>query len=168
MTNLAYGHDICSIAQIIVDRQHSRKTSVTILQLIKLVYLCHCYMLAYYNRPLVKQEFEAWKFGPNQKKLYNSLKRSNKNGFIYDIDNGFPIFLDNDESLIINNVLNGYGKMDGVTLSSQCNNEGSPWAITISYYSIIYRFFKNPIISNDIISGYYKSKIKKEESKTNE
>ena len=44
------------------------------LQIMKLVYLAHGWMLALYADPLVEDTFEAWRYGPVVDALYQAMK----------------------------------------------------------------------------------------------
>lgn len=47
---------------------------VTQMKLQKMVYMAHGYHLAIYNEPLIKEEFQAWKFGPVVPSIYQDYK----------------------------------------------------------------------------------------------
>lgn len=44
------------------------------MKLQKLVYLCHGYFLASTDRPLIRERFEAWQYGPVSPTLYQEFK----------------------------------------------------------------------------------------------
>jgi uncharacterized phage-associated protein len=44
------------------------------MQVLKLVYYCHAWMLGVYSRPLVRQPIEAWRYGPVVRELYRSIR----------------------------------------------------------------------------------------------
>lgn len=44
------------------------------LKLQKILYLIHLVSLGMYNKPLIKEKFEAWDFGPVEPDLYDSVK----------------------------------------------------------------------------------------------
>ena len=44
------------------------------LKLQKLIFYCDAYCLAYFDKELVTDQFEAWVHGPVSRKVYNSLK----------------------------------------------------------------------------------------------
>lgn len=46
------------------------------LKLQKLIFYCDAYCLAYFDKELVTDQFEAWVHGPVSRKVYNSLKIS--------------------------------------------------------------------------------------------
>src|SRR5437660_9090573 len=48
--------------------------ALTPLQIIKLVYIAHGWMLALYQRPLITDRIEAWKYGPVIPQLYQDMK----------------------------------------------------------------------------------------------
>ena len=48
------------------------------LKLQKLLFYCDAYHLAYFNKPLVNDEFEAWVHGPVLRRVYDELKDKSK------------------------------------------------------------------------------------------
>lgn len=52
----------------------AQRSPLTPLQIMKLVYLAHGWMLAVYDEALVKETFEAWRYGPVVPDLYNAMK----------------------------------------------------------------------------------------------
>src|SRR5437660_12739202 len=48
--------------------------ALTPLQIIKLAYIAHGWMLALYQRPLILDRIEAWKYGPVIPDLYRALR----------------------------------------------------------------------------------------------
>ncbi len=44
------------------------------LQLQKILYICHMFHLGKEGTPLIREEFEAWDYGPVQPNLYHELK----------------------------------------------------------------------------------------------
>jgi uncharacterized phage-associated protein len=44
------------------------------LQLQKILYICHMFHLGREGTPLIREEFEAWDYGPVQPNLYHELK----------------------------------------------------------------------------------------------
>ncbi len=67
---------ILDAAQFILE--NSRRT-VTQLELQKLLYLSQMTHLGKYNKPVLAARFEAWKFGPVNRLLYNEIKRFGAN-----------------------------------------------------------------------------------------
>lgn len=62
------------IAYTFVKKGIKENKFVTQMKLQKLVYFAHGYHLAKYKEPLVKEEFQAWEFGPVIPVLYQEYK----------------------------------------------------------------------------------------------
>lgn len=140
--------------KILEFAQNSDGATVTPMQLIKLVYLSHGWMLGLCGKPLLNESVEAWRFGPVVRSVYNAVKDFRDKPVSYPIKPliGAPYTDDfsQDELDIINQVYNIYGKWDGITLSNLTHQDGTPWDITWKHHG------KNAVISNDLIENYYK------------
>lgn len=62
------------IAYAFVKKGIDEGKFVTQMKLQKLVYFAHGYHLAKYGVPLIKENFQAWKFGPVVPEIYNDFK----------------------------------------------------------------------------------------------
>ena len=69
------GYDGRAVANFILDFCDSRSRSVTNLSLQKIVYFCHVWSLIELQRPLVRQKFEAWEFGPVLPYVYREFRK---------------------------------------------------------------------------------------------
>jgi antitoxin SocA-like protein len=63
--------------------------ALTPLQVIKLAYIAHGWMLALYQRPLISDSIEAWKYGPVIPTLYHALKKYGAGSVTGTIGGGF-------------------------------------------------------------------------------
>jgi uncharacterized phage-associated protein len=127
--------------------------ALTPLQLIKLVYIAHGWMLGLYQRPLIRNRIEAWQYGPVIPDLYHDLK---KYGSDY-VEEPLPILsyrtpqqLDEEEADIIAQVYKIYGKKTGIQLSALTHQPGTPWDDTWTPDS------RGASISNDLIAEHYR------------
>jgi uncharacterized phage-associated protein len=147
-----------SIAKELLIRASLEQKTLTPMQLIKLVYLAHAWMLAIYSRPLISEEVEAWQYGPVIPSLYHKIKeyRSNPVEYINSEENDS---IDDNSVDIINQVYEQYGRFSGIELSMLTHETGSPWEITWSNN-------KNTI-SNDLITYYYRELLNKQNDKEN-
>lgn len=124
--------------------------SLTPMQLLKLVYIAHGWTLGLYGRPLIRDEVEAWQYGPVIPRLYGAVRKYRSSpvegplrarGGNEELD---PIAAD-----IVEQVYGIYGKMTGPTLSRLTHAEGTPWAA-------IYEPGEFGLtIPNDIIEDHY-------------
>jgi uncharacterized phage-associated protein len=55
-------HSSINVAKWFVDKAAKEGKTLTPLQLMKLVYIAHGWMLGTYGRPLIKDRIEAWKY----------------------------------------------------------------------------------------------------------
>lgn len=130
--------------------------SFTPMQLLKLVYLCHGWMLGLYGRPMLDESVQAWRYGPVVRSLYDAVSHFKDKPVSYPLKNFFgkPIhdsFSDQEES-VIEQVCSQYGELDGVTLSRMTHMLGSPWYTTWHHHG------QNSVISNDLIEHFYRGK----------
>ena len=95
------------------------------LKLQKLIFYCDAYCLAYFDKELVTDQFEAWVHGPVSRKVYNSLKDksilysdliySKKEGEDVDVEFGK---LTQDQQDLILSVLGDLSKWTGIELEA--------------------------------------------------
>lgn len=143
-------HDSRVIANRFLDLARRDKRALTIMQVLKLVYIAHGWMLGLYRRPLIADPIEAWRYGPVVPALYEQLRHFGAR-FITDRLSepltATPI--DAEEQQIIVEVFERYGDKTGVQLSSITHTDGSPWA---TYYRAGLPSLEIP---QDIIEDYY-------------
>jgi uncharacterized phage-associated protein len=123
--------------------------ALTPLQIIKLVYIAHGWMLALYQRPLITDRIEAWKYGPVIPRLYHDMKGYGAGSVTGLLPVDSPE-LDLHEADIIRQIYNIYGRMNGVQLSELTHRPGTPWHITWHPDSF------GDAISNDLIAEHYR------------
>lgn len=141
-------HSSLAVANKLLKLAESSGKSLTPMQVLKLVYMCHGWMLGLYGRPLISDKVEAWQYGPVIPNLYHSLKSYRAspvtNTLMQPVDEAE--FGEEEESLI-SQVFNIYGDYSGPQLSTITHRAGSPWhAIWNSNGSTI---------SNDLIQTHY-------------
>lgn len=141
-------HNARSAASALLQRAHERGISLTPMQLLKLVYIAHGWMLGLYSRPLISDNVEAWRYGPVIPSVYQSIKQF-RNTPVSGIAGVAPAPLDDAEKDIVNQVLDIYGDKTGITLSAITHQSGTPWDKTWNSSG------KNAVISNDVIETHY-------------
>lgn len=123
--------------------------AVTPMQLIKLVYIAHGYMLARHGVPLLREPVQAWQYGPVIPSLYQAVR--DYRAMPVDSIIGAPAEqFSPEEERIISEVARNYGRVDGVTLSAATHQPGTPWSVTWSNHG------QNAEISNDMIEAFYR------------
>ena len=143
-------HQARSVANNILSLANTAKDTLTPMQLMKLTYLCHGWLLGIHGKQLVKEPVEAWLYGPVIPDLYHATKDYRSSAVQFPIKGASQEKYDEQENCIIKEVYEKYGKYSGPTLSALTHEPNSPWCITWNKYG------KNAIISNDLIEEYYR------------
>jgi uncharacterized phage-associated protein len=148
-------HSAIKIANYFLNKAKEDKKDLTPLQLMKLVYLAHGWMMGVYGRHLIREPIEAWQYGPVIPGLYHKIKKFRSSPVVYPIDNISSGYGDNDfdekESNILKQVYDLYSNWSGIRLSTLTHMPGSPW-------DIVWKMENGGRISNDVIMDYYMQK----------
>ncbi|MCG5526891.1 MULTISPECIES: Panacea domain-containing protein [Halorhodospira] len=141
------GHDASGVAKRLLEKAHERGQPLTPMQLIKLVYIAHGWMLGLYSRPLINEPVEAWRYGPVVRSVYDQVKcyRSSPVEAIA----AKPAELNDYEDDLLDQVLEIYGDKSGLLLSTITHQSGTPWFITWHSQGM------NGSISNDLIEAHF-------------
>lgn len=124
-------HDSVTVANKFLEIAKGRGDAITPMQLLKLVYIAHGWTLGLYGRPLIRDEVQAWQYGPVIPRLYNATRKFKSQpveGPLSVTRDDTP--LDGQESHVISQVYDIYGAMSGLALSRLTHRPGSPWALT--------------------------------------
>jgi len=120
------------LASELVRRRRERGLSdPTNLELQKLAYFCHGWHLALLGRPLVNEEFEAWRFGPVLPSIYHTFKVFSSNPIPCEhplVMSEQPLDRLSDSSQVIDRVLDVYGRASGFDLVNMSHAADGPWA----------------------------------------
>lgn len=136
VTAAAQSHDARAIANYILDRAPQLGVErLTIMQLLKLIYLSHGWSLAFDETPLVEQNPQAWQYGPVYPTVYRALNHSGGNPVtdrIKDRLTGSQFYpnLTDYQRRVIDAVLKSYGKKHAFELSKITHQDGGPWQTT--------------------------------------
>ncbi len=139
-----------AVAQYLINRcAESGDPAVTPMQLIKLVYIAHGYMLGKHGRPLLDETVQAWQYGPVVPSVYQAVKKF-QSAPVTDIPCGSDqVEFTQEEVGVMDMVAKNYGNRSGVMLSSATHRPGTPWQKTWAASG------KNAPISNDLIESFY-------------
>lgn len=146
-----------SVAQCLLDQcKVAGDGSITPMQLIKLAYIAHGYMLGAHGKPLLDESVCAWQYGPVVPSVYHAVKdfRSNPVTVVPGANAAYQF--DTAEKEVMASVARGYGKHDGIVLSTATHKPGTPWSVTWQ------AFGKSAPISNDLIECFYAALMKQE------
>lgn len=136
----------------------SKGDSITPLRLQKLVYYCQAWHLAYFQKPLFKEDIQAWAHGPVVPRLY----RHHAKNYMHDaIDTSAaspsPLATVSDDSrLLIDKVWDKYNNLSGSALEELTHQE-SPWKK--AYGDITPGGRCNVVISHKAMQDFYSKQI---------
>ena len=121
-------HDARQIGNCFIRLAHARGQKVSIMHVLKLVYMAHGWTLALLDRPLVNDRVEAWEYGP----VIPSLYWAHRPDGIYDIQ-PLDIYeepLGPEIEAILGRVDEMYQGLSAAQLSRLTHIPGGPWAKT--------------------------------------
>ena len=130
--------------------------------IIKLVYIAHGFFLAHYDKPLIREPVQAWKYGPIISSLYHAVKGRGESKPVRELlaGAGDGSDLSKDEKELLDEVLKSYGDQTSPELSSIANKRGSPW-------KKIWKGTHPEDIPNVLIKEYYVKLLEDYYAKTN-
>jgi len=118
-----------TIAGYFIDKSNKENAPLSVLQLVKLIYIAHGWNLALYNTPLISDRIEAWKYGPVMPSLYSFFKGLNltKDDLVKDflIEEAACIKAIHRE--LLNKVYVKYKRTSGEDLTNLMHQEDTPW-----------------------------------------
>lgn len=144
-----------AVANAVLDEARAQGKTLTIMQLLKLVYIAHGWSLALLNAPLVNEEPEAWQHGPVFPAIYREFRRYGSQPIAGNASGPFGTVpsanLSADQRAIIQSVVMNYGDTHAFALSRITHEPGTPW-------SQVYRdgHGSSDEIPNAIIADHYR------------
>ena len=125
-----------AVANYFIRRALDENKPVTAMQVLKLVYIAHGWYLALMEgRPLIKDDVEAWQYGPVIPVLYHEIKafKGNPCDSLLSLYDGkrdvyeHPTVKNKIALLLLDAVWKKYGYRSGLNLSSLTHKAGTPW-----------------------------------------
>ena len=147
--------DARDVTNYVIQKSVADKRPLTPLQLNKIIYFCHGWMLGIFTRPLYWQYVEAWRLGPVVPDVYHSLKHFGGEpvSTLVHAPTREPDYTSQERS-VINRIFDHYSRFSGTQLSTMTHEGGTPWDITWREHG------QNHIISNDLIQRYFAARVK--------
>jgi uncharacterized phage-associated protein len=130
-------YDARVIANHMLDYADGRGVALSNLPLNKITYFVHGIYYSTLSRPLIKNSFEAWEYGPVVRVIYDAFKcwgdrpiRSRARRF-NPVENAYEEIADRvtpEDSLIVEGVFDMFSPMTAGQLIDLTHADGSPWA----------------------------------------
>lgn len=124
-------YDARIVANYFLELADHEHIPIDPLKLQKLVYLAHGWHLAFFGRPLITNDIEAWRYGPVVPALYREFKEfgaSTITRHALGFDTGA---LDHDARRLIDAVWNKYKMLSAAQLSAITHEPNSAWYMTL-------------------------------------
>lgn len=128
-------HDARAVANELLTLAREAGRKLTPMQVIKLVYFAHGWTLALLSKPLIRQEVQAWQYGPVIRDVYwafgsfgrQSISAPAKDEF----GQAYRTTLTASERAILRAVVKGYSHLHAFELSDLTHLPGTPWSEAI-------------------------------------
>ena len=120
-------HDPCHVANYFIKRGIDEGRPFTPMQIQKLAFFAHGWMLGIHNRPLLEDEFETWRYGPVMPAIYYNLLYYGGDPVETTIALTREKEFDEEEQDILEQVFDVYGGFSGIELSKMTHTRGGPW-----------------------------------------
>ena len=137
-----------TVAREFLKHARENRRTFTLMQILKLVYIAHGWMLALYRRPLIKDEVHAWQYGPVIPELYDKIRHF-RGGPVGDVEPNGDEKPDPYEADLVRQVYEQYGHLTGPALSRMTHAKNTPWDLTYDRKNL------GTVIPNDLIEDYY-------------
>lgn len=149
------------VANYYIQKSFDTGVPLSIMKLLKLVYIAHGWHRGYFSENLINDSVEAWKYGPVIPDLYRKLKHFGRRTIDSPIDGYPPIQACQLPSqftiALLDRVWDQYSQKDGIQLSALTHQKGTPWEQVWNDRGG--SEYMGAIVPNDLIDQHYKQKI---------
>lgn len=126
-------HDPRAIANKVLDIRAETGEPLSLMQLIKLVYIADGWSLALLGKPLSSEPPQAWQYGPVYRTLYNAFsgigaRPVSSRALVGGTDIPISDVFDENEDQILRMVVQAYGKLSAFALSNLTHQKDTPWS----------------------------------------
>ena len=129
-----------------------REIDTTPMHVLKLVYLCHGWMLGFNDQALIKEPVEAWTYGPVVPSTYHHYKKFG-GGIILEKANDQSQNLNSEMSGLIEAIEGAYRHFAAFQLSEMTHQRSTPWDITLRKHGV------GAVIPDALIREHYRDMI---------
>lgn len=151
-----------AIANYFIRKGIDTGEEITLMKLIKLVYISHGWYLGLTGNALLPEAAEAWQYGPVVPKVYREFKEFGRGkitemGMDFGEGFGYPIPENEELKTFLDKIWQVYGKYNGLQLSALTHQQGTPWYIT--WHNEGGKERHSVPIRDELIKEHYKNKI---------
>lgn len=149
---MKYAYDSRQIANWFIRRSDKDSQPVSLMKVLKLVYMAHGWCMAALDRPLIMDRIEAWDYGPVIPAVYYAFRSQGTHNL-----SEFPMEerkVEPEIDKLLEKVWNTYKSRSAIELSNLTHIENGPWDKT---YGLGHRFKG---IDDDMIKEHYRTKLR--------
>lgn len=160
--------DARSLANFFLDFADSRDVKISNISMQKIIFFAHGWHYVYFDSPLIKNDFEAWPYGPVVRCVYDSFKEfgdkpiQEKRAYSLDVIKNQKNLCKSNFSARQTQFLEGifleYGSIMPFRLVSMTHEKGSPWDVV--YNRPKYEDPQGLKIPEELIEKYFKDNFK--------
>ena len=152
------GYDPRAIANEFIQAGIEDDNPVTPMEVQKLMFFAHGWMLGLHATPMHYGEWEAWKHGPVLPVIYHNLSYAGAQPVTKKIHVAGDVDLNNTEQEMIGFIHREYRPMGALRLSRLTHVKGSPWD------QVKRKRWGGNVIPNDLIQEYFSKVARKVEA----
>ncbi len=125
-----------ALANHILDFCDVHARPMTNLSLQKIIFFCHVWALLDFDKPLIKQEFEAWEYGPVLQYVYRDFKQAGDSHILFrakkvDPETGRAVIVENEMpselKIYLCKILDFYTRLSASQLVNLSHITSGPW-----------------------------------------
>jgi uncharacterized phage-associated protein len=129
-------YDARMVANYLLDLADQKQQTLTQASLLKILYFCHGWYLAWHETPLCANDFEAWELGPVVRVVRNAFKSYGRTPITtratrIDLMTGeqapIPNLVSVQDKAAIEKVFDQYSRFSTPRLIDMTHEKGSPW-----------------------------------------
>lgn len=143
-------YDARQITNWFIQRAAKDGRSLSIMSLLKLVYIAHGWNLEMRETPLFHNRIEAWQYGPVIPEVYSTFRPQGVS--VNSPDPSFSSDVASEDDKFLHQIYDIYGKMSPFKLSDLTHEAGGPWETATKWGGWYAE------IPNEIIQSHYVSK----------
>ena len=151
-----------TIANFFIVKALEEKIQLTPMQLLSVVYFAHGWFLGNHGKPLIRDQIQAWHYGPVIPYLYHMTKHLGPKPLKRLIHHEFATtqeeLLPEDAQNFLNLVWQKYRGYSGVELAHLSHLPAAPWALARKKHPYV-RY--NVPITNTSIERYFRGRVEK-------
>lgn len=153
------GHNPLAIANRFIEKAVKAGRPLSIIHLLRLVYLAHGWCLGYTGKPLLSTKVQVWRNGPMIPEIYDEFRAQGIDDIsMVAVDEEGDVLqadLTEQEADIVDRVYDNYAPLSTKQLASLTRADGTPWSRTKGYYY-------DPI-PDKLIGEYYAKRVRESE-----